>query len=369
MLVPAPRWLLLANRAAGLVLIFGCCAAGVVVTLSWPGPVDTAWTLLIAVCLAAPISVIGPPWRYLVTPRTPVTLTDAGIDTGTAIVPWADVSVVETVWAPATGRRITVRRRDGRTVPLWILTGAVWPDRQFEANLARLAGCAHVQNPSITVRRHNLPRLVTAAMLVLLIPAAAWRVQEHGLVGPWSAVAPYTTACDLLTESPGAALWPADFTVRSGMVDESRSFCTWETLPDQAAQTPLDYMTLSVTVHGWAGMHSPVATAAHDHTIRATVGAKPLQLGRITDDAVITTGRMSVEVAARRANITLTVRVTCITVAGCPLYAEHIAGQVAYWALIGIRPAHPDGLNRDTCPGVLFGFAARIAASILCRSR
>jgi hypothetical protein len=339
LLAPASRWLLLANRAAGLVFILGCCVAGVVVTLSWPGPMDAAWTLLIASCLAALIAVIGPPWRQLVTPRTPVRLTDAGIDTGTAIVPWAQVLAVESVWAPATGRRITVRRRDGRTVPLWNLTGAVWPDQRFAANLARLEHCARSRNPSIAVRRHNLPLLVTAAMLVLLIPAATWRVHQHGLVGPWSASAPaHTTACDLLADGAAESVWPAQFTVRSGSFDDGRSSCTWETLPDQQAQTPLDYMTLWVTVHGWDAMHSPVASAAHAHTFRADimVGAKPLLLGRITDDAVVATGRMSVQVAALRANVTLTVEVTCITPAGCPLYAEHIAGQVAYWALLGV---------------------------------
>lgn len=338
-LAPSSKWLLLAGRAAGLVLIVGCCAAGVVVALSWPGPVDTAWTLLIASCMAALISVIGLPWRHLVTPRTPVRLTDAGIDTGTASVPWAQVFAVETVWAPATGRRITVRRQDGRTVPLWTLTGAVWPDRQFEANLARLVSFARFQNPSITVRRHSLPLLVTAAMLVLLMPAAVWRVQQHGLVEPWSAAAPaHTTACDLLSDSPADTFWPARFTVRSGTFGGRRSSCTWETLPGQAAQTSLDYMTLSITVHGWTAMHSPVASAAHDHTIRAgtMVGAKPLLLGGITDDAVVATGRMSVQAAAHRVNVSLTVEVACITAAGCPLYAEHIAGQIAYWALNGI---------------------------------
>ncbi|GAA4731216.1 hypothetical protein Prum_069080 [Phytohabitans rumicis] len=49
---PTPRWPLLANRAAGLALILGCAAAGVTITFTWPGPVDTAWTLLIASCLA-----------------------------------------------------------------------------------------------------------------------------------------------------------------------------------------------------------------------------------------------------------------------------------------------------------------------------
>ncbi|MEJ3741688.1 hypothetical protein WEI85_00100 [Actinomycetes bacterium KLBMP 9797] len=338
LLIPARRWPLVLNRAAGVLLVLACAAAAVTVTLSWPGPVDAAWTLLIACCVAALICVMGMPWRYLVAPMPPVRLTTDGIDTGSAVVPWAELIGVETVWAAGTGRLVSLRRRDGRTVPLWSLTGPLWPDPHFHANLSRLVRVAGSRNASIRVWRRNLALLTTAAVAVLLLPAATSRAYQHGLVGPWSPAAPtHTAACALLADGPAHTFWPGELTVRSGSFDDHRSYCTWETMPARAAETPLDRMTLSATVHGWQALHSPVAVAAHAHIVHigTMVAAQPL-LGMPTDDAVIATGRMSVLVAARRANVTITAEVACIASAGCPLYAQHIAGQVAYWALLGI---------------------------------
>jgi hypothetical protein len=266
------------------------------------GPIDYARLLaVIAVAGVFAVLLCRPRW-----PREHLGLGRAGI-VGKAS--WARMVRVEVWWRWHEGRVVRLVLDDGTRVPVGVVGTLFWPDKPFVTNVRRLVHVAREHNPTITVRNRFWPLSVALFVAALVVSVGVIRGRDRDLISPWEPTASGPVpACAALTAEggrrwPGGVWWQNDDTPGRDF-----TYCTWGFIDDAADRTWLMKVEVDVVAHRWFATRSPVAAAMswYGYDRDAMLGPQPLP--GVGDEASIATHTDFVEIVARRANVTLGLR-------------------------------------------------------------
>jgi hypothetical protein len=315
--------------------------AAVVAYSDWNyGPVDAARLLAVLVPVAVlAVLVCRPGW-----PRERLVLDRSGI-VGKAA--WARIVRVEVRWGWHDGRVVRLVLDDWTRVPVGLTGTLFWPDKRFAASLRRLIEVARHHNPAITVRHSGFPLLLAGIVLAQLVTMAGINLWQRGLTGPWEPVASGPVpACAALTSDggrrwPGRVLWQNDNTPGRDL-----TYCTWLFTAPDGGWTSFDHARVEITTHDGRPTRSAVPVAANRYRYDREAMVAPVPLTGVGDEASMSTHWDHVQVVARRANVTLTVRLFHI---GQIPPAQEAAAFIAAETLHGIG----QGLDVDPSPGLI----------------
>jgi len=307
------RQLLLEAAVAALLTVW-------VASLTDAGPLDYRFHAsiigAILVCLL-PIVLVLFAVRLATLRRTSVVLSAEGIGTPGRgqVIAWSGLGQWRTVtrWR---GRLIELTMRDGRRLLLAAPVGRPWrPDPAFDRDTALFEHWAARHGvtaaaPGHRSRRRAIVGLVAVSALVAVVGV---RVATRGVIWPWTPTATHAaTACVALEAAGLDRHWPLPSRTRDR--DEldrhdlgEWSYCWWDSSTGHTDDAPYRRLTAAVKLHTAYSTFSPISMAARDFdSNRGTaVGSRPL--AGVGDEAFAATSGDQVEVAGRRANVTVSV--------------------------------------------------------------
>lgn len=296
------------------------------------GPVDYAFYGRLAgflATLAAVVAVLLVGARLRLGSRVPVTLTPDGIDSGLpmpGLVPWPDVASLRTESHQAE-RHVLLRRRNGTAVRLYAPRGSGWlRDPAFDREIAEFRRCAAdygvTFDPDRQVRRWPAAVVTLAVLGVLAI--AGVRAADRGVIWPSTPTATasqVTAACEALQAAGLDRVWPADTrTLDRDDLDRHElgeySYCGWRSRLGRTQDAP--YLRIAAVVRRHAAVtvphapfatSSPIAMAIRSYTSERDAESRTKPVPALGDEAFVSTADDEVLVAARRANVTVSITV------------------------------------------------------------
>jgi hypothetical protein len=302
-------------EAAATLLV--ASAAGVLVGT---GPVDyraysslTAAAAGIMTVFLVPLFVL----RLTLARRITVVLTRDGIDSGLQRIAWSDVVSVHTVRQPA-GRRVQLQRRGGPAVWLYAPMGSRWlPDPAFQREVAafRQWAARHGAGVEDGGPDRRWPAVAGGLVVLAVLAAAGIRAAGRGVIWPWMPTASrVSAACPALQAAGLDRVWPADTRTLERDEDDrldlgEYTYCSWVSRPGRRHDAP--YLRLSAVVRGHDAFwpYSPIAMAATSYHADLAAASSPQPLPGLADEAFISTADDDVLIAARRANVTVSIDV------------------------------------------------------------
>jgi hypothetical protein len=292
-------------------------AALVVGVFFGSGPVDyracsrlTATAAGIAAVFLIPLFVL----RLTLSRRVIVVLTRDGIDSGLQRIAWSDVAGLRTVGRSA-GRRVLVERRDGTAVTLYAPKGPGWlPDPAFRHEIAAVRRWAarHDTRFEDDGPDRRRPAATGVLAVVAVLVAGVWTA-DRGVIWPWMPTASaVSAACPALQAAGLDRFWPADTRTLERDEDDrldlgEYTYCSWAIRPGRLHDAP--YLRLSAVVrrHDAYGFYSPIAMAVTSHHSDRAAASTPQLLPGLGDEAFISAADDDVLIAARRANVTVSI--------------------------------------------------------------
>jgi hypothetical protein len=329
--LPAPSgWRVVVQWSAEVAYVVLLAMACVVAFDDWgSGPVD--YVRLLAVVVPAGVFaalVCRPKW-----PRERVLLTRRGVVGGAG---WARIARVDVLWGHD-GRVVRLVLADGTRVPVGMAGTSVWPDKPFVTSLRRLVQVGRDHNPAISVRHRVSPLLLAGLALVQLVAVAGIHLGQREVITPWEPVASGPVPACKALESDGGGRWPGGVRLENDNTpDRELRYCTWgfTEVDDVADGTWLLRVEVDMVAHRWRPTSSPVAAAMYRYDYDHDAMLAPEPLPGVGDEASITMHVHFVEVIARRANLTLVLR---LYYAGKTWPARAAATAIAAETLHGVR--------------------------------
>lgn len=297
-----------------LVVLAGAVALG-------SGPLDYrqyGWLVESSAGIVALVTVPLFVLRLVLGRRVSVVLTPDGIGSGLpgpGRIPWSDVASLRVVGRRA-GRHVLLTRHSGPTVMLYAPYGSRWlPDPAFRRELAGFQQWAarHGVETKPAGPQRRWPAMAGLVAVIAVLTAAGIRAADRGVIWPWTPTAyRATAACPALQAAGLDEVWPA--ATRTLERDEQDrldigeySYCWWVSSLGRTRDAPYIRLSAVLRRHSAYATFSPIAMAINSYNSDRTAESSPQPVPGLGDAAFISSADDEVLVAARRANVTVSV--------------------------------------------------------------
>lgn len=252
--------------------------------------------------------------------RVSVALTPDGIGSGLprpGRIPWSDIVSFRVVWRLA-GRHVLLTRRSGPAVRLYAPRGSGWlPDPAFRREMAGFRQWAARYGTGIEQGSQNRrwPAAAGALVVLTVLATAVVRAADRGVIWPSTPTASrVTAACPALQAAGLDRFWPS--ATRTLERDEEfrldlgeYSYCGWVSRIGRTHDAPYIRLSAVVRRHGAFALSSPIAMAVTSYNSDRAAESSPEPVPGLGDQAFMISADDEVLVAARQANVTVSIRV------------------------------------------------------------